>query len=292
MIAELAGRQHGVVARWQLLAAGVSRHQIALRLAAGRLHELHRGIYLVGHEVPPPYAPEMSALLACRTGAVLSHRSAASVWRLVPYPAEGYVCVTVSPARTPARPKLEVHRAAIQRRDIRHRFRLALTSPPRTILDLAASLDLEHLESVVAEANYRGLAREAEIRDQLARNPGKRGMRHLRTVLDLPGGPRRTRSPAEREMLALIRRAGLSGYATNAPVDGYEVDLLWPDARLAVEVDGYDAHSGRVAFERDRLKNAALTAHGLTVMYVTGRQIRRDPDGVLDRVLRALAKAR
>jgi very-short-patch-repair endonuclease len=270
----------------------VTRNQIELRLATGRLHEIHRGVYLVGHEVPPPYAPEMAALLACRTDAVLSHTSAASLWRLLPYPAADDVCVTVPPTRYLTRPNLEVHRAELHPRDTRHRHRLALTSPPRTILDLAGSLDLERLESLVAEANYRRLAGDAELRDQLARNRGKRGIGRLRTVLDLPGGARRTRSPAEREMLALIRRAGLTGYETNAQIHGYEVDVLWSDARLAVEVDGYAAHSGRVAFERDRLKNAALTAHGLTVMYVTGRQIRRDPDGVLDRVLGALAEAR
>ena len=89
-------------------------------------------------------------------------------------------------------------------------------------------------------------------------------------------------------MLALLRRAGLTGYETNARIHGYEVDFLWREHGLVVEVDGYDAHSGRVAFERDRLKNAALTSRGLTVMLITGRQIRGDSDAVLDHVLRAL----
>jgi hypothetical protein len=87
---------------------------------------------------------------------------------------------------------------------------MPLTSPPRTILDLAGELGSEDLERLVAEANYRRLASALELRDQLERNPGKRGNATLRIVLDVPGGPARTRSPAERQMLRLLRRAGFT----------------------------------------------------------------------------------
>ena len=292
MISRLAGRQHGVVARWQLVAAGVSRHQIALRLAAGRLHELHRGIYLAGHEIPTRYAHETAAVLACAGTGTISHESSTVLWELTPYPAPTPVQITVPPAKRVDRLKLSIHRADLDRRDVRRRHGLSLTSPPRAILEVAAFLKPNALESVVAEAHYRRLASDAELRDQIERNLGKRGVRRLRDVLDLPGGPRRTRSPAEAELLVHLRRAGVAGYETNARIHGYEVDFLWRDAGLVVEVDGYDAHSGRVAFERDRLKAAALTAHGLVVTRVTGRQIRRDADGVLARILRALGDAR
>lgn len=92
-------------------------------------------------------------------------------------------------------------------------------------------------------------------------------------------------------MLGLLRRAGLSGYGLNQRVHGFEVDVLWRKFGFAVEIDGYQAHSGRVAFERDRLKVAALKAHGLDVMPVTPRQLRDDPDGVIARLLRALELA-
>jgi very-short-patch-repair endonuclease len=153
-------------------------------------------VYLVGHVVAPTLAMEQAALLGCGDGAVLSHHSAAKLWRL-------------------------------------------LTSPPRTILDLAIVLDDEELESIVAEASYRGLASEAELR------------------------------------------------AVNARVHGYEVDFLWRGEGLAAEVNGYDAHSGRIAFERDHLKVATLGAHGVQVMPVTGRRIREDPEGVVDRLRHA-----
>jgi very-short-patch-repair endonuclease len=165
---------------------------------------------------------------------------------------------------------------------------MSLTSPPRTILDLAGELGLEDLERLVAEADYRRLASGREHREQLERNPGKRGNAVLRSVLDLPGGPARTRSPAERRMLHLLREAGVTGYELNRRIHGFEVDVLWRELGFAVEIDGYDAHSGRLAFERDRLKVATLKARGLDVMPVTPRQLRDDPDGVLARLLRGL----
>jgi very-short-patch-repair endonuclease len=287
----LAARQHGVVARWQLLDAGVTADQIKWRLATGRLHELYRGVYLVGHAAAPQYAHEMAALLAFRLEAVLSHRSAAALWDLLPYPATAPVWVTIAPERSAARPRIKACRARLERRAVRHRHRMALTSPPRTILDLAAHLDEEALEQVVAEAHFRRLASEAELHDQLKRNPHRRGNAALRRVLDLPGGPRRTRSPAEVEMVRLLRKAGVTGFETNARVCGYEVDVLWRELSLAVEVDGYDGHSGRAAFERDRLKVATLKAAGIDVVPATARRIRDDPDGLVSQLRRTLAQA-
>jgi very-short-patch-repair endonuclease len=284
IIAAIAAKQHGVVARWQLLAEGVTARQIDRRLEASRLHEIHRGVYIVGHAVQPPLAVEQAALLACGDRAVLSHRSAANLWSLLPYPATAPAWVTVPPGRGARRPGIRISRAVVPTRDLRQRHGLALTSPPRTILDLSLSLDEEELERVVAEAAYRGIASEIELSAQVEDNEGRRGVGKLRRVLDLPGGPRRTRSPAEQKMLRLLRQAGVTGFETNARIHGYEVDLLWGEEGLAVEIDGYDAHSGRVAFERDHLKVATLGAHGVRVMPVTARQIRDDAAGVLERL--------
>jgi very-short-patch-repair endonuclease len=289
VIAEVARSQHGVVARAQLLAAGISRHQIALRLRNGRLHEMHRSVYLVGHAVRPQHAAEMAALLACGRHAVLSHRSAAAVWEVLPYPARAPAWVTVPLVWSARRHGIRLYRAELEARDIRRRHGMPLTSPPRTILDLAPLLDGDELERVVAEAHYRRLASETELRRQLERNPHKRGVVSLRRVLGQRGGPRRTRSSGERALLRLLREHGIDGFETNARIDGYEVDFLWRDRNLVVEVDGYDAHSGRAAFERDRLKAATLRANGTSVMPITGRQIRSDPAGVIGRILRALA---
>jgi very-short-patch-repair endonuclease len=153
-------------------------------------------------------------------------------------------------------------------------------------------VDQEQLESVVAEAEFRRLSSQAELEAQVEGNEGKRGVAKLRRVLELPSGPRRTRSGGERALLRLLRRTGIDGYETNARIHGYELDFLWRDLGVVVELDGWDGHSGRVAFERDRLKVATLTAHGLTVIPVTGRQLRDDPAGVIDRLRRAIARRR
>ena len=165
-----------------------------------------------GHTVAPRLALETAALLACGPRAVLSHRTAAALWELFPYPAKERVCVTVPPGHGAARPNLRIHRTVLDPRDVRRRDGLAVTSPPRTILDLSAELADDDLERIVAEAHYRRLASERELIAQLERNPRKRGARRLRRVLDLPGGPRRTRSPAERAAAppaARQRRHGL-----------------------------------------------------------------------------------
>ena len=292
IIASLASRQHGVVARRQLLAAGVTTDQIDWRLRNGGLHELHRGVYLVGHTALPPLAVEQAALLACGEVAVLSHRSAANLWSLLPYPAAGPAWVTVPPGRNASRPRIRIHRTQLRPRDVRKRHDLRLTSPPRTILDLSLLLDEQELESVVAEAEYRRLASHAELTAHVQRNKRRRGVVKLRRVLEIPGGPRRTRSRGEQAMLSVLRRAGIGGFETNARIHGYEVDFLWRDASVVVELDGWEGHSGRVAFERDRLKVATLTAHGLTVIPVTGRHLRDDPTGVVHRLTCTLAAAR
>jgi len=297
LIAALAVRHFGVVARWELLAAGVTRNQIDWRLRTGRMREIYRGVYLVG-AVAPPMAYEQAALLAFRNKGTLSHSTATNLWRLSwrpgsspPSPPSIPVWVTLPPGRGAQRPGIRIHRAELDHGDIRDRQGLAVTSPPRTVLDMSALLNEEDLEQLVAEAHFRRLSSEAELQDQLARNPRKRGTAKLRTVLGLPGGPQRTRSAVERWMLSLLRDSGLTGFKMNRKLHGFEVDVVWPDLRFAIEIDGWDAHSGRTAFERDHLKRATLTAHGITVMPVTGRQVRDDPRGVIDRIVKALAAA-
>jgi very-short-patch-repair endonuclease len=235
---------------------------------------------------------EQGALLAYRNRATLAGRTCASLWELFPYPASAPVCIVIPPELSARRPRINARHGRLDPCDIRRRQGLPLTSPPRTILDLAATLNLYDLEQLVAEAHYRHLAREHELRDQLGRNRGKRGAAKLKRILAIPGGPQRTRSQAEVELLKLMRRAGVTGFEMNARACGYEVDVLWRDLAFAIEIDGYDAHSGRSAFERDHLKLATLTSRGVTVMPVTGRQIRRDPSGVLTRLRRGLATAR
>ena len=110
-------------------------------------------------------------------------------------------------------------------------------------------------------------------------------------MLHQPGGPRRTRSWGERRLLALVRQAGLPVPMTNRMLNGHEVDAVWADHRLIVEIDGYDFHGGRRAFETDRARDAAHVAAGYRVIRFTANQLRDEPLIVIGQLSAALALA-
>lgn len=288
-MAAVAAAQHGVISRRQLTAVGLGRSAIAHRVAQGRLHRLHRGVYLVGHEVPARLAPEVAALLACSgAGAVLSHRTAATLWGVGP-PTEG-VDVTVVGRDCGRRAGVRVHRVRhLDTRDRALRERLPITAPARTLLDLAEAIPPRDLERAVAEALVKKLTTEPQLERLLSRSPGRRGTRPLRAILDQTKGPPITRSEAERRLLDLIRAGQLPAPRTNAKVGRYEVDFLWIRQRVVVEVDGYAFHSNRAAFERDRARDGDLQARGFAVLRLTWRQITDEPHRSLVRIAQVLA---
>src|SRR5688500_4274350 len=271
LIARIASRQLGLVTRKQLLDAGLTAGAINHRLERGRLFRIHRGVYAVGHPVLLPFAEELAAVLASGDGAVLSHRSAAVLWELLP-PTGAEVDVTVTKSAG-NRPGIRARRCRLGRRDVRRRNEIPVTSPARTLLDIAETVSPRELERATAEARARGVARDAELRDQIGRNPGRNGRAPLRAMLDREQGPALTRSEAERRLLELVRAAALPSPEANAKLAGFEVDFLWSDSRLVVEVDGYAFHSSRTAFERDRRRDSELQAQGFRVVRVTWRQI-------------------
>jgi very-short-patch-repair endonuclease len=290
LIADLASSQHGVVGREQLRRFGIGPGAIAHRLERGRLFRLHRGVYLVGHTAAPPLAAEMAAILACGPGrSAISHLCACAVWELI---AERRVEIEVTTTGANKRPGIRVHRTTqLDPRDIRMRGAVPITSPARTLLDVAAAVSPTRLEHAVAEAGVRRLASRTELRVQLDRYPGRPGSGPLRALLDQQGGPKLTRSEAERKLLELIRAARLPSPSTNVRLGQYNVDFLWNEARVVVEVDGYAFHSSRTSFERDRSRDADLHARGYVVIRVTWRQIVDEPEAVVARVAAALVRA-
>lgn len=289
-IARLATRQHGVVSRRQLLAGGATRWAIEWRIASGRLHVVHRGVYRVGHRAPGKRAREMAAVLACGPGAVVSHRTAGRMWELLAGGEPDVIDVTVRRSRAPNRPGIRTRRTeALDDGDISLLDRIPITSPARTLLDLAAVLRPHMLERVLAEAQVRRLVDRRSIAAQLDRNPRRPGTRALRALVELERGPALTRSEAERRMLRLLRAAELPQPVVNARVGRYEVDFLWREQRVVLEVDGYAYHSNRRAFERDRERDAALAARGYTVLRVTWRQLVEAPHAAVARLAAALA---
>ena len=248
VIVALAARQHGVVTTAQLLDAGVGRRSIARRVARGWLIQRFRGVYQVG-PVPAARADEMAAVLVCGEGAALSHQSAAAIWGFGRRADVVHVTVTRD---VRSRPGLRVHRALAL--DAAVRDGLPLTTPARTLRDLERTLTRGAIERAREQAALLGLV-----------------------VPDDAPDPSFTRSEAERRLKALCRAAGLPPPLTNARVAGYEVDAYWPAHRLIVEVDGFRFHSSRQAFERDRRKDAALTAAGNRVVRVTWSRLTDEP---------------
>lgn len=230
---------------------------------------------------------ETAALLACGVGAVLSHRTAAAVWGFAE-PPSGLVDVTVVGRTLRSRPGLAVHRTDdLERRDTRIRYRLAVTAPERTLVDLAAVVSATELALALNEARSRRLVRAPRLHSLLARSPRRRGTRTLRSLL-AEGDLGFTRSEAERRLSDLIERAGLPRPRKNARVAGHEVDMYWPEQGVVVEVDGYAFHSGREAFELDRRRDADLIAAGCRVVRFTWRRIVSAPEAVLVGLARVL----
>jgi very-short-patch-repair endonuclease len=274
----LAKRQHGIVARWQLLELGFNRRAIEHRIAKGRLHPVWRGVYVVGRPELTREGRWMAAVLACGTGAVLSHVSAAVLWEIRPK-SSGPIHVTLI-ARRSERPGIVAHRrTTLTDEDITQRLRIPVTTPITTLIDNAPSLSRDELEAAINEADKRNLVDPETLRAALDGRFHRPGAAALRSTLD-----RRTftltESELERRFLPLARRAGLPAPKTGVRVNGYKVDFYWPDLKLVVETDGLTYHRTPAQQARDRLRDQTHSAAGLTPLRFTRAQVKFEPDHV------------
>ncbi len=230
----------------------------------------------------------MAAVLLFSGDAVASHRAAGALWGMLEEPLSRPE-VTVVGRGAHALSGVRVCRvAALERRDVRWRRDLPVTSPARTVVDLAALLGALELENVLAVCLHKRLASLREIREASGRVPRSPGAGTLRRLLDQSGFAR-TRSYYERKLLELIAGAGLPRPLTNWKVAGREVDMLWQDKRLILEFDGFLYHGDRRAFELDRRRDQDLVAAGYRVIRVTARQLEHEPYAVIARLAAALA---
>ena len=275
VITEHAARQHGVVTVTQLVAAGVHPSAIRRRIESGRLARLHRGVFGVG-TLLPPRASLIAAVLACGPHAVLSHGSAAFLHGLLDEQPDG-IDVTVPLPGGRSRPRLRIHRVRpLPDEDTTTCDGIPVTTVARTLRDVAAVFDDALLERVIASAE-RDMMMPPDALDALRDTVRARpGAARLNRVLGRLAGPSFTRSEAERRFLALLRRARLPPPRTNVELGGFEIDFLWPDLGVAVEVDGYRFHGSRTRFETDRRRNARLAAMGVQVVPLSWRQIVHD----------------
>ena len=263
-LASLLQRQHGTVARRQLLAFGLSGDQVDWRVKRGRLRRVHQGVYAVAGTPATREAHWMAAVLAAGPGAALSHRSAAELWALIPG-CSSPLHVTVPRAGGRARRSgLVIHRA--QAPTTRHRG-IPVTTPQRTLRDLKAGRAT--FERAVSEAQRLRLISKPEA-DRL-----------------LPEGkppPNRF----ERLFLRICKEHGVPKPTRQAEIGPYTVDFLWPAQFVVVETDGHATHGTRTAFEEDRARDAELATRGYRVLRFTWRQLTERPGWVAQTVLAAL----
>lgn len=288
-IARGAAAQKGLATTRQLVAAGLSHD--AIRKREGRtLHRVFHGVYTVGHPALPPGARELAAVLACgsseRSGALVSHRSAAVLWKLLrdrPGPVE----ITVARRRR-SRPGIRVHYRPVAARDRARADGVPVTSVGRTLTDLAAVVSAVELDRAVNEALARMLTTHPELDARLRAALGKPGAPMLRAVLGTaPAG--HTRSRGERELLSLLRSAGLAPDGLNERVLGARVDVLFRAAKLVVELDEHATHATRERFEADHRRDLRLRRSGWQVLRVTSRQVLESPHEVVALIRAELA---
>lgn len=291
-IAALAASQHGVVTRAQLLALGISTAAIGRRLKSGQLRALHAGVYLVG-PIAPDQAHEMAAVLAGGPEAGLSHTSALRAWRLLPIDAPRPAHVSVPGNRGRSGSGIVFHRVLpLANDECTVLDGIPITTPARTLVDVAGMLGSRELELALATAEREGLVGNEEMARLPERYRWRRGIAMLRALIGQQTGPQFSESEAERECRALLRRAGLPQPHTNVSVGPYRLDFFWPEEGVAIEVDGRAYHSSSSRFEGDRRKDNWLRVRGIEVVRLTWRQITRDATATAVLVGQTLALAR
>jgi len=289
VVTVLAGRQHGVVTRGQLIAAGVGRRAVERRIEWGLLHPLHRGVYAVGHLALRREAWWMAAVLAAGDGAVLSYRSAAALWGVRD---TGRARIEVSvPRHRRSTARVELHEVELPHDEVTIERGIPVTTPARTLFDLAAVVSEQEVEHAFNQAEFRRLGSPTSLDALLTRYPRRRGIQAIRRVSDnhAKNGATVTRSLLERRFLALIDAHRLPRPVINRTGPEGELDARWPDQRLVVECDGFAAHGTRDAFERDRARDRELIVAGWRVVRITWRQLTDDADVIVRQIARLLA---
>jgi very-short-patch-repair endonuclease len=286
-LAELARRQHGVVALRQLVALGLTRQAVSKRMHAGRLHRIFRGVYAVGHRRLTRRGVWMAAVLACGEGAALSHLSAADLYGLR---GSGNTVDVTSPTRSRhSRRGIRLHQPRMfqpaQRATV---DQIPVTTVPRLLADLAPVLDAHGLKRVWQEAQRLRLLDVAAVKPFLTEP--RRGIGKLGALVEEAEDAPNTRSELEHLFHDFIKERRLPRPHYNAPLHGRVVDALWPEERVIVELDSRSFHWHRAEEDFDR-DAELLATHGYVTYRVTWRALTRTPDDVERRLRRLLRRA-
>jgi len=278
-LSELAARQFGLVTYAQLRRLGFASGSIGRSSKALRLHRVHRGVYSAGHELLSDHARCLAAVMSSGRGAVVSHQAAAWLWRLLPT-CPKVIDVTV-PRHGGRRAEIALHHSSTLGPEEHGRFGpIPVTALPRTLLDLAATTSPRFTWSAIDRAERRDVLNLTEIDAMLKRRYGHRGAERLRKALAIYREPGFYRARSERLLRRLVRKARLRQPLINTWVDRFEIDAYWEEERFAIEVDGWEAHRTRKAFEDDRLRQEEMKLAGIDVVSISARRIERFPDEV------------
>ncbi|MBS1843609.1 MAG: DUF559 domain-containing protein [Actinobacteria bacterium] len=270
--------------RKQLADGGVTRDEIDRRVSIGSLHAVHRGVYAVGHTAITRRGRWMAAVLASGDGAVLSHRSATALYGAWGS-GTGEIHVTV-PRKVRSTRSIHRHFSALPADEMEIVDGIPVTSASRAVLDLASEKGEAAAESALREIEYLGIYADVSLPTLLARHSNHLGVRACREALDHlrddPGG--RIRSDLEELFVAFLDTHRLPRPRLNFWLligdDRFQVDCLWPEARLVGELDGFRSHGTRRAFGSDRRRDRKLGAAGYRVVRITEDQIRNETDAL------------
>jgi very-short-patch-repair endonuclease len=299
-VADLATRQYGVVSMAQLLRIGYATDTVLEWAGTRRLHRVHHGVYAVGHRHLTWHGSCMAGVLGAEPNetdevvwpAVASHASAAYLWGIFRFKPET-IHVT-APIRRRAKRAFKVHFSSILAEEDRaSRETIPVTSLPRTLLDLAIRARPEQLDRYLERVEERDLFDLRAIEALLARAGGHRGRGRLARALSIyQPDPAFTRSKFEKRFRQAVIAAGLTAPSMNYYAEGFELDAYWPAERFAVELDLYETHGTRAAFERDHLRQEELKLVGIEMIRVTGPRFKREPETVVRRVATLLERRR
>jgi very-short-patch-repair endonuclease len=299
VIARLAARQHSIFLGTQAVRAGVTRRMLRVRVARGQLTLVGPDTYLVAGAPMTWEAKVQSLLIAAGDDALVSHRAAAALWGIEGF-TKGTPEITVPRGKRLRRADARVHESTdLGLAGVRRRGGLRVTDPARTMLDLARRTGDRALHRAIESARRQGLTSWSELIATLAKHArsGRPGITRLRRVIAANAHREEiTDSDFELLVIVLLVDAGLREPLLHhriLDVGGRfvaEVDLAYPEVKLAIELDGKDHLRGDV-FESDRPRQNRLVLEGWTVLRFTWQAFVNDPEGLVAEVRAALRRA-
>ena len=277
----------------QLTAAGLGPKAVQWRLQTGAMQRLHRTVFLVGPAPPSFAARARAAALAVGDGAVVGLWVAAVLLGLRPPPVgePGPIDVLVDSRCRRSRDGIVVHRTTLVPQEFGTVRGIPVTSPARTVCDLAGEWPMHEVEQLLIDARRARIVRDYQLHAVLDRAPHRKGHGPMRALLQDEMEEGYSRSAAERRLRKLIRTAELPVPVYNTKIRKLLVDAVWFGLRVVVEVDGRKVHDIPWAFENDHYRDQILSAAGYRVIRVTWRQLVNEPMAVVVRIAQALVWA-